>query len=107
MEDVGKWRFTNGLDGHTLHVTLKAHPGYSITMGWGYYDPNVINEETGKAGKWIQFSLGTIKADDNGVVKLDLDLPDDTRRTALEVWDYLNGSEKADKSEVIVENAWF
>ncbi len=107
MEDVGKWRFTNGLDGHTLHVTLKAEPGCSMTMGWGYWDSNVVNEETGKLGKWIQFSLGTIKPDDNGVVKLDLELPDATRRTALEVWDYMNGSEKADKNEVIVENAWF
>jgi len=106
-EDVGKWRFTDGLGGRTVHVKLKAAPGHSVVPAWGYWDPDHENADTGKKGKWIQLSLDTITLDENGEAELILELPEAVTRMDVEVWNYLNGSEKLDKSAVEVTEAWF
>lgn len=107
MEDAGKWRFTDGLGGHTLHVKLKAGKGNILNLGWGYWDPEFINAENGKKGKWIQFSLGKITLDENGETDLEFELPEAVTRVDTEVWDYISGTEKLDPSEVELAEAWF
>ena len=107
MEDTGKWRFTDGLGGHTLHVKLKAAPESILDIGWGYWDPDFVNGETGKTGKWIQFSLGKIELNGAGETELELEFPESVTRADLEIWNYLNGSEKQDKNGVSLVEAWF
>ncbi|MBQ6213167.1 MAG: hypothetical protein IJJ57_09810, partial [Ruminococcus sp.] len=91
----------------TVHVKLKAAPGHSVVPAWGYWDPDYENADTGKKGKWIQLSLDTITLDENGEAELILELPEAVTRMDVEVWNYLNGSEKLDKSAVEVTEAWF
>ena len=106
-EDVGKWRFTDGLGGRTLHVRLKADAGHDLDIGWGYWDLDFENTETGKKGKWMQFSIDRIRLDENGETELTFELPENVTRVDTEVWNYLNGSEKPDKSAVKLTEAWF
>jgi len=106
-EDTGKWRFTDGLGGHVLHVRLKAEPGHSVNAGWGFWDPDHTDKDTGKTGKWMQFSLDTITLDNNGETVLELALPEAATRADVEVWDYMSGSEKLDKGAVTLVDAWF
>lgn len=99
-EDAGKWRMSNGLGGRTVTFLMSAEPGNRLNMGWGYWDPNTVNEETGKNGKWIQLSLGEFTLDGNGEISITVELPDDVTNVALQVYDYLNDSGKLDNSDV-------
>ena len=107
QEAAGKWCLTDGLGGRTLHVKLKAQPGYAVNAAWGYWDPHYTDSDTGKTGKWIQLTLGKLTLDENGETELTLELPEDVTRADVEVWDYLNGSEKLDKAGVEMTQAWF
>lgn len=106
-EDTGKWRFTDGLGGRTLYVRLKAGPENSMNIGWGYWDPNFLNEDTGKSGKWIQLSIDKVTLDAQGEAVLTLELPESVTRADVEVWDYMDSSGKLDKSTVELTEAWF
>ena len=107
MEETGKWRFTDGLGGKTLNVKLNAAPGNSMTIGWGYWDPDFVNTDTGKNGKWMQFSISDVMLDENGEAVLNLELPENVTRADVEIWDYMKGSEKLDIGAVEISEAWF
>ena len=63
--------------------------------------------DTGKTGKWMQFSISQVQLDENGQAQLTLEMPENVTRADIEVWDYLSGSEKLDKSGVELIQAWF
>ncbi len=104
-EDAGKWRMCNGLGGRTLTFTLQGEAGYKLNMGWGYWNPNETNPETGAAGLWNQISLGSHTLDANGLAEITVELPPDVTSVALQVYDYQNGSEKLDKNDVTLVHA--
>ena len=97
-EQPGKWRACNGLGNHTVTFTVKAKPGTQLNSAVMYWDPNYPNEETGKNGKTLTERLGKLEPDAYGIVTVTVDLPEDAVSLALEVWDYLDGKEKLDKS---------
>ena len=88
-EDAGKWRMCDGLGGRTVTYIVSAEVGSSLKMGWGYWDPNFVKED-GTKGKWIQFSTEALKSDEKGELRIDVELPENVTRAALEVWDYYN-----------------
>lgn len=100
QEDTGKWRMTDGLGGRTVTFRLKAESGNKANMGWGYWDPSAENSDTGKQGKWMQFSLGTIEFDETGCIEITKELPDNVTRADIEVYDYIGNSGKLDKNDV-------
>lgn len=90
-ESAGKWRMTNGLGGRTLTFNLSAEIGSSLNMGWGYWDPNAVNDD-GTTGVWNQISLGNFTLDENGNTSITVELPSDVTSVALQVYDYTNAS---------------
>ena len=96
-EQPGKWRACNGLGNHTVTYTVKARPGTQLNSAIMYWDPNYPNEETGKNGKTITQRLGKLEPDADGLLRVSVDLPEDAVSLALDVWDYLDGTEKLDK----------
>ena len=48
-----------------------------------------------------------VRLDENGETELTFELPENVTRVDTEVWNYLNGSEKLDKSAVKLTEAWF
>lgn len=104
-EEAGNWRMCNGLGGRTVTFTLSAKAGNAANMGWGYWDPNAVNDN-GTNGKWVQLSLGKHAFDENGEIVITVELPKDTTRTALQVYDYYDSSgNKIDKSEISLVKA--
>lgn len=99
-EEAGKWRMTDGLGNKTVTFRIAADPGAKLNMAWGYWDPSLINPDTGKEGKWNQISLGTVTPDENGIADITVELPEDAARTALEVYTYADASGKRDPDEV-------
>lgn len=100
QEDAGKWRMCNGLGGRDVTFHLSAEAGNQLNMGWGYWDPNAVNAETGATGVWNQISLGTYTLDENGETTITVTLPADVTSVALQVYGYQNDSGKLEKSEV-------
>ncbi len=100
QEDAGKWRMSNGLGGRTVTFHLRAQAGNKLNMGWGYWDPNGVNAETGASGVWNQISLGSHTLDENGETSITVELPADVTSVALQVYDYESGGTDLDKSEV-------
>ncbi|MBQ7131424.1 MAG: right-handed parallel beta-helix repeat-containing protein [Oscillospiraceae bacterium] len=100
-ESAGKWRMCNGLGEREVTFLLSAAAYNKLNMGWGYWDPNTVNEETGSSGKWFQLSLGQIALDENGQATITVELPADVTSVALQVYDYLDSSSNSlDKDEV-------
>ncbi len=104
-EGAGKWRMCNGLGGRTLTFHLQVEPDSWLNMGWGYWDPNGINAETGESGVWNQLSLGKQIPDENGNVTITVELPPDVTSVALQVYDYLDNSGSLDKDTVTLVKA--
>lgn len=104
-EAAGSWRMCNGLGGRTMTFTLSAAAGSILNMGWGYWDPNAVNEETGATGKWIQLSLGQFTADENGIVTITVSQPKDSTRGNLQIYDYENAAGELDKDDVVLVKA--
>lgn len=100
-EDAGKWRMCNGIDGKSVTFTLNAKAGSSLNMGWGYWNPDYANDD-GTTGKWIQLSIGTHKADENGETTVTVEIPENVTRVALEVYDYLIDNVEVDAEPVIL-----
>lgn len=100
QEGAGKWRMTDGLGGRDITFVLSAEAGTQLKLGWGYWDPDVQNADAGENGKWIQYSLGPVSPDADGMAEIQVSLPKNGRRLALEVWDYLDDSGKRDPGEV-------
>ena len=103
QEDAGKWRMCNGLGGRTVTFCLSAQAGNTLNMGWGYWDPNGVNAETGESGVWNQISLGQFILDENGKASMTVELPADVTSVALQVYDYENAGSDLDKNEVVLE----
>ena len=99
-EDAGKWRMSDGLGNRKVTFRIAADAGSALKTAWGYWDPYMMNTDTGKEGKWIQISLGTIPTDENGIAEITVNLPEDATRTALEVHDYSDASGKRDINDV-------
>lgn len=102
-EDAGKWRMCDGLGGRTLTFCLSAQAGSTLNTGWGYWDGDYVNED-GSAGKWFQFSLGTMMADENGTASVTVDVPARVRRIALQIYDYTDASGDLDMDSVILNS---
>ncbi|MBQ7013640.1 MAG: right-handed parallel beta-helix repeat-containing protein [Oscillospiraceae bacterium] len=104
-EAAGKWRMCNGLGGRSLTFILQGEAGNMINMGWGYWNPNDTNPETGAAGLWNQISLGSFILDENGYAEITVELPVDVTSVALQVYGYQNDTEKLDKDAVVLVSA--
>ena len=100
QEDTGKWRMSDGLGGKAVTFMVAAAPDAKLSMGWGYWDPYTVNPDTGKEGKWIQISLGTVQTDKYGFAEIDAELPPDATRTALEVYSCSDDTGKRDVDTV-------
>ena len=103
-EDAGKWRLTDGLGGRTLTFTLRAEPGSTLNLGWGYWNPAAENESTGGTGKWTTVALKEHKADADGRVQISTAVPEDCTRVAFEIWDYNGRSGAEDKNSAELES---
>ena len=99
-ESAGKWRMTDGLCSRAVTFHVKAETGSTLNMGWGYWDPNAPSDTDGKTGKWFTLSLGEQQPDENGMIEITVEMPEDATRMALEVWDYENASGDLDKDAV-------
>jgi hypothetical protein len=99
-ESAGKWRLTDGLGNRTVTFHVKAETGSTLNMGWGYWDPNAPSDTEGKTGKWFTLALGEQQPDENGIVEITVEMPEDATRMALEVWDFENGGGDLDKDTV-------
>ncbi len=102
-EDSGKWRMTNGLGEKTVTYQVAADTGSVLRMGWGCWDPYYIDPDSGKEGKWLQFSLDPITVDETGHADITVSLPIDATNAALEVYSYSDASGKRDADDVILE----
>ncbi len=99
-ESAGKWRMSNGLGEKTVTFRVGAEPGMKLNMGWGCWDPYYVDTETGKEGKWIQLSLGTVRPNDDGTAEISVELPPDATSVALEVYSCSDDSGKREKDDV-------
>ncbi len=102
-ESAGKWRMCNGLGSRTVTFHLSVAADSSLNMGWGYWDPNATNAETGASGVWNQISLGQYTPDENGNVSITVELPADVTSVALQVYDYQNASGDLEIDDVVLE----
>lgn len=103
-ESAGNWRMCDGLGGRTVTFHLRGVAGNKLNMGWGYWDPNAVNTETGKNGLWKQISLGSHVFDENGTVTITVELPAAVTRVALQVYDHISADgTKLDKDTVVLE----
>ncbi len=108
---AGQWRLKNGLGGKTVTCTFSAKAGNNLKLAYGYWDPTVKNEETGKMGVWVHndtTQLGTHPFDENGRLVLDVPVPENAMSMELMIYNYMttdaNGEViQLDKSEVVLE----
>ncbi len=93
---AGQWKFRDGFGGQTVICTFKGEPGYKLNIGFGYWDPVTINPSTGSAGIWIHndtTKLGTHTFDENGILVLELAIPDDAKSVELMTYNYTTTDE--------------
>lgn len=105
LEDIGKWRVTNGADGMEWTCMLSAEPGTYAQMGYGYWDAAAVDPDSGKTGLWIQKSLGTEQFDESGKLTVTVSVPKDVTNTALQIYNYLDtdGKTKRGKDAVTLD----
>ena len=99
-EEAGKWRMTNGLGTKTVTFRVSSKPNAGLNMGWGCWDPYYADADTGKEGKWIQLSLGTVILNADGAAEITVEIPPDATNVALEVYSASDSAGKLDKDEV-------
>ncbi len=88
---AGQWKFRDGFGGRTVLCTFKGEPGNQLNIGFGYWDPVTVNPETGKAGIWIHndtTKLGTHTFDENGMLVLELAIPDKAKSVEIMTYNY-------------------
>ena len=105
-EKAGKWRMSNGLGEKTVTYQISAEPGTALDIGGWYWDPSILNEETGKEGKSIRYSIGSVTPDETGHAEIAFAYPADVTSIALEVFGYQDDSGKRDKDEIILDVVW-
>ncbi|MCQ2408556.1 MAG: right-handed parallel beta-helix repeat-containing protein [Oscillospiraceae bacterium] len=103
-EGAGKWRMTEGLGGRTLTFTMTAEPESELNLAWGYWDPNAASESTGSTGQWNNVPVGKHKADENGKVSLEAEVPENCTRVALQIWGISGKSGKLDPDTVTLDS---
>ncbi len=102
VEKPGKFRASNGLGNGTVTYEVVARPGTEIDLVYMYWDPHAPNEETGKDGKNITVSLGTLSPDADGHLTVSFPLPEDAVSLALEAWHYREDGKELDKADLSV-----
>lgn len=83
---TGQWKLRNGIENKTVKCTFSGTPGNSINMVYGYWNPVVINESTGNAGKWFNNEdtrLGEYTFDENGEATIIFIVPTDAMNVEL------------------------
>ncbi len=108
---AGQWKLKNGLGGKTVRCTFSAEAGNNLKLAYGYWDPTVENEETGKMGIWVHndtTQLGTHPFDENGMLVLDIEVPESAMSAEIMIYNYMTTDENGkvvqlDKGEVVLE----
>ncbi len=107
MTKDGQWRIRDGMGGKTVTMTFSAAAGNYLKLAYGYWDPNVINEETGNAGKWLHnddTQLGKHQFDENGELTLTFTIPEGAKSVEIMTYNYTDESSgtavQLDKAEV-------
>lgn len=83
---TAQWKLRNGMEEKTLACTFRGTPGHSLNMAYGYWNPVIINEETGNAGKWFNnedTKLGEYTFDENGTLEIRFTVPADAMNVEL------------------------
>ncbi len=83
---TAQWKLRNGMEEKTLQCYFKGTPGNSINMAYGYWNPVIINESTGEAGKWFNNEdtrLGEYTFDANGKAVITFTVPADAMNVEL------------------------
>ena len=94
---------TDGIGGKTITMRLAAKADSKLNLAWGYWDPAAVNESTGSTGKWNTIPIGEVAADSSGIAEVTVEMPANTTRMALEVWNYTDSSGKLDTDSVILQ----
>ena len=69
-----------------MACTFRGTPGHSLNMAYGYWNPVIMNEETGNAGKWFNnedTKLGEYTFDENGTLEIRFTIPADAMNVEL------------------------
>ncbi len=85
------WKVKDGVDGKTMTCTFVGQTGYSASFGYGYWDPNGTNPETGEAGVWVQgthTSLGNGTFNGEGECKVTFEVPENALSLQVQVYYY-------------------
>lgn len=112
---AGQWKLKNGLGGKTVRCTFSAEAGKNLKLAFGYWDPTVKNEETGKMGIWVHndtTQLGTHTFDETGRLILDIEIPESAMSVEIMIYNYMTTDESGkviqlDKGEVSLEKVVF
>ncbi|MBQ4346654.1 MAG: hypothetical protein IJC75_05900, partial [Oscillospiraceae bacterium] len=82
---------------------LQGEAGCTVNMAWGYWNPNTVNDSTGRTGKWHQIGLGEYTADENGRITITVTTPaeDPVTRIALEIYDYYGADDSTSDMDLV------
>lgn len=83
---VAQWKIRNGSDGKTVQCIFNGTPGNTINLAYGYWNPVIVNEETGTTGKWFNNEdtrLGEYTFDENGTAIVTFIVPKDAINVEL------------------------
>lgn len=107
---TAQWKLRNGMEEKTLQCCFRGTPGNTINMVYGYWNPVVIDESTGKPGKWFNnenTKLGEYTFDENGETFITFTVPADAMNVELITLNYTamqNGQKvQLDKDGVVLE----
>lgn len=92
----GQWRIKNGMDNQTVLCTFSGEPGNQLNLGFGYWDPVTINEETGAAGVWVHndtTKLGKYTFDENGEAVIPITIPENAVSVEIFIYNYTTTDE--------------
>lgn len=86
QSDTAKWKIPDGLNGKTITCTLGGKPGYTATVGFGYWD-STLNDGT---GAWIQDETTqySITFDGNGEAEVVFEVPENATSLQFQVYYY-------------------
>ncbi len=83
---TAQWKLRNGCAEKTVQCTFKGTPGNTINMAFGYWNPVILNEETGTPGKWFNNEdtrLGEYTFDETGTAVITFTVPEDAINVEL------------------------
>lgn len=83
---TAQWKLRNGCAEKTVQCTFKGTPGNTLNMAFGYWNPVIINEETGTYGKWFNNEdtrLGEYTFDETGTAIITFTVPKDAINVEL------------------------